>query len=198
MSETKVPPFELVVLNESPPIFTNTRIDSDFGCSTTGRYNDSHSSTMVAKPRAEDYKLFNHHVETLAELQHRLWKRSTKDGLTTWGIGNDLASNAYGSFHLGEELTCPICGGENIHQVKIIAPNPNELITIVYQCESCIGEPHLHIAQHKGISSIYFDAEMILKDFGIYDYCVKSQENRSRIAQARQEQKLAKRKLLKA
>jgi hypothetical protein len=98
----------------------------------------------------------------LQELQEQLLQRSLKDGTDAWHLNLE---GGYTDMH----LQCPVCGGENLHQEEVVAGNIREGVAIAYQCETCPAEPHLQMTQHKGISSIFWNAKQLLEDFGAYD-----------------------------
>ena len=98
----------------------------------------------------------------LQDLQEQLLQRSLKDGTDSWQLNLE---GGYTDMH----LRCPVCGGDNLHQENVVADNIREGVAIAYQCETCPAEPHLQMTQHKGISSIFWNAKQLLEDFGVYD-----------------------------
>ena len=157
------------------PILTHTRLPGvDYGTSVTGRYaaDSSRSDQLELVERPQPLAYFT--AKELQQRQQRMLKRVLAEGingLSSWSLLPDISEDA--CMWDGQDMYCPVCGGNNLHQVAVVPADPaHARITIAFMCEHCPAEPHLHLAQHKGITSIFWDAEMLLKDFGIYDDAV--------------------------
>lgn len=66
-------------------------------------------------------------------------------------------------------LGCPCCGFDNLHQETVVDDGKqSESFGVAYSCETCPATPHLQLLQHKGISYLFWDAQQLLEDFGVY------------------------------
>jgi hypothetical protein len=166
-------------LTDSAPILTHTRLPGvGWAPSVTGRYTNDISRADRLTPVERDEPLVLGPMGQIERIQKQMLKRALvehkdqySNGLSAWSLLPEVDQNS--CVWPGQETVCPACGGENIHQVAIVSTEPaSERITIAFLCEHCPAEPHLHIVQHKGINTIYWDAEILLKDFGIYDEAV--------------------------
>lgn len=165
----------------NPPILTYTRLpNEDISSGVAGCYTNDISRADTSVPVRREEAITYISVEDLKRLQEMLIARALKQGDggdAYWPIQKDLQQGSlFGPTH---EMSCPACGGENLHQVAVVSTEPAfERITIAYLCERCPAEPHLHLTQHKGASGIFWDGEMLLKDFGVYQEVVEQLDAR--------------------
>jgi hypothetical protein len=166
----------------NPPILTHTRLPDGYNppSSVTGRYaSNQYARDLVVHERSTPLKPADAYYKGIKTIQRALLKRAQQEGLDGWSITNDLTDYVWGSYAHPQSLMCPVCGGENLHQVQMLGyPNDGERIIIAFSCEHCIAEPHMNITQHKGLTSIFWDAEMLLRDYGVFDEALLFQETK--------------------
>ena len=141
------------LIEKQPPVLRQRRIQSDFDTSVWGI---NTRQVLDQKWRKTYLNADNIH---LPDLQERLIKRALLEGLSEWNL--NLAETY---------LYCPVCGSDNIHQAEVVdTGDTSEGVAIAYQCEQCPSDLHLQLIQHKGLCSLFWNAEQLLKDYGVYE-----------------------------